>query len=88
VEVGLSEYAIDMPASLPAGPVTFLITNDGSLVHGFTIEGPGVDTALTHDLEPGDTGAVTVNLQPGTYAITSPVPGDRDNGMSLVLTVS
>jgi len=87
VEVGLSEYVIDMPANLPAGPVTFLITNYGSLAHGFAIEGPEVETALTHDLEPGETGAVTVDLQPGTYAITSPTPGDRDNGMSLVLTV-
>lgn len=87
VEVVLSEYVIDMPASLSAGPVTFLITNYGSLAHGFAIEGPGVDTGLTHDLEPGETGAVTVALQPGTYSIISPTIGDRDNGMSLVLTV-
>ncbi len=88
VEVGLSEYTIDMPAQLSAGPVTFLITNYGTLAHGFAIEGPGIDTALTRDLEPGESGAFTVDLQPGTYSITSPTVGDRDNGMSLVLTVS
>jgi hypothetical protein len=87
VEVGLSEYVIDMPTELSAGPVTFLITNDGTLTHSFAIEGPGVEEALTHELEPGQQGAFTVELQPGTYAVTSPSPGDRDNGMSLVLTV-
>jgi hypothetical protein len=88
VEVGLSEYVIDMPIELPAGPVTFLITNYGTLSHSFAIEGPGVDEALTHELEPGQQGAFTVDLQSGTYAVTSPSPGDRDNGMSLVLIVS
>jgi hypothetical protein len=87
VDVGLSEYVIDMPAKLAAGPVTFLITNYGSLTHSFAIEGPGIDEQLTHELEPGESGAFTVDLQPGTYSVTSPVPGDRDNGMSLVLTV-
>ena len=88
IEVGLYEYRIDMPTQLEAGPVTFLITNFGSLTHSFAIEGPGIDEALTHELEPGQTGAFTVNLSPGAYAVTSPTPGDRDNGMSLVLTVS
>ncbi len=87
VEIGLSEYAIDMPTTLSAGPVTFLITNYGSLTHSFAIEGPGIDEQLTHELEPGETGAFTVDLQPGTYSVISPTAGDRDNGMSLVLTV-
>lgn len=87
VEVGLSEYQIDMPTELLAGPVTFLITNYGALTHGFAIEGPGIDEALTHELEPGQQGAFTVDLQAGTYAVTSPTPGDRDNGMSPVLSV-
>jgi hypothetical protein len=88
VEVGLYEYTIDMPTELPAGPVTFFITNVGSLTHSFAIEGPGIEEQLTHELEPGQSGAFTVNLEPGSYAVTSPTPGDRDNGMSLVLTVS
>jgi hypothetical protein len=87
IEVGLSEYVIDMPTKLAAGPVTFLITNYGSLTHSFAIEGPGIDEQLTHELEPGESGAFTVDLPPGTYSVTSPTAGDRDNGMSLVLTV-
>ncbi|HET9661004.1 MAG TPA: ScyD/ScyE family protein [Thermomicrobiales bacterium] len=88
VEVGLSEYVIDMPSKLAAGPVTFLVTNYGALTHSFAIEGPGIDEQLTHELEPGQSGAFTVDLPPGTYSVTSPTPGDRDNGMSLVLTVA
>jgi hypothetical protein len=88
IDVGLSEYVIDMPSKLAAGPVTFLITNYGSLPHSFAIEGPGIDEQLTHELEPGESGAFTVDLSPGTYSVTSPTAGDRDNGMSLVLTVS
>lgn len=87
IEVGLYEYTIDMPTQLPAGPVTFFITNFGSLTHSFAIEGPGIDEQLTRELEPGQSGAFTVHLQPGSYAVISPTPGDRDNGMSLVLTV-
>ncbi len=87
IEVGLSEYVIDMPTKLAAGPVTFLITNYGSLTHSFAIEGSGIDEQLTHELEPGESGAFTVDLPPGTYSVTSPTAGDRDNGMSVVLTV-
>ena len=87
VEVGLNDFYIDMPTTLPAGPVTFLITNYGPSVHSFAIDGPGIDEALTHELAPGQQGAFTVELQPGTYSIICPVPGHRDNGMSLVLTV-
>lgn len=88
IEVGLTEYTIDMPTELRAGPVTFEVTNYGALNHSLAIEGPGVDVSLARELEPGQTGAFTVYLAPGTYAVTSPTPGDRDNGMSLVLTVS
>lgn len=88
IEVGLSEYTIDLPASLSAGPVTFLVTNYGTLAHSFAIEGSGIDEALTHELEPGETGAFTVDLRPGTYSVFSPSPGDRDNGMTVTLVVS
>ena len=87
IEVGLYEYTIDMPTQLPAGPVTFFITNFGSLPHSLAIEGPGVDVQLIHELAPGESGAFTLQLVPGSYAVSSPVAGDRDNGMSLVLTV-
>ena len=87
IEVGLNDFYIDMPTSLPAGPVTFLMTNYGPSVHSFAIDGPGIAEALTHELEPGQQGAFTVELEPGTYSVICPIPGHRDSGMSLVLTV-
>ena len=87
VEVGLNDFYIDMPTSLPAGPVTFFITNYGPSTHSFEIDGPGIDEALTHELEPGQQGAFTVELQAGTYSVICPIPGHRDSGMSLVVTV-
>ena len=39
VDVHLSEYAIQMPRTLPAGPTTFAVHNDGKKVHSFRIEG-------------------------------------------------
>src|SRR6185436_1878539 len=43
VEVHLTEYAIAMPKTLPAGPTTFALSNDGQKSHSFKIEGPGLD---------------------------------------------
>ncbi|MCO5222592.1 MAG: ScyD/ScyE family protein [Thermomicrobiales bacterium] len=87
VDVGLNDYWIDMPSTLPAGPVTFVITNYGTVAHSLEIDGANIDIALTHALEPGQTGAFTLELSPGTYAVSCPEPGHRDSGMSLVLTV-
>lgn len=88
IEVGLTEYAIDMPTQLSAGPVTFLVTNYGTLEHSFQIEGPGIDVALTHTLAPGQQGAFSVDLVPGSYSIFCPIAGHRESGMSFILTVS
>src|SRR5436309_1457962 len=37
VDVHLSEYAIQMPQTLPAGPTTFVVHNDGKKIHSFRI---------------------------------------------------
>ena len=46
VDVHLSEYAIKMPDTLPAGPTTFVVHNDGNKTHSFRIEGPGLSDAI------------------------------------------
>ena len=58
VPVSLTEFAITMPATLPAGEVTFAITNDGTFTHNFEIENEdlGVEEELETPLEPGETG--------------------------------
>jgi uncharacterized cupredoxin-like copper-binding protein len=88
VAVSLSEFAIDMPDSLPAGPTTFEVTNDGTIEHSFEIEGQGIEEELEHHLQPGETLTLQVDLAPGTYEVYCPVGNHREQGMERDLTVS
>jgi uncharacterized cupredoxin-like copper-binding protein len=88
VEVGLTEYEINMPSSLPPGPTVFEVANTGAVVHNIEIEGQGVDAVLESNLQPGETGTLEVDLQPGTYEVICPVGNHAQLGMRLELTVS
>ena len=86
VEVGLTEYEIDMPASVPAGPTTFSIRNNGSMEHSFEVEGQGVEEELAAPLQPGGTTTLDVTLLPGTYRVYCPVDDHAEaHGMELQL---
>ena len=88
VLVSLTEFEIDMPDSIPAGPTTFEVTNNGTVEHNFEVEGQGVEEELETNLQPGETGTLEVDLQPGTYEIYCPVADHEGQGMSLTLTVT
>jgi plastocyanin len=88
VNVTLVSFQIEMPASLPAGPTTFTITNDGTHEHNFEVEGNGIEEKLEANLRPGESGTLEVDLQPGTYEVYCPVGDHRDQGMFLELTVT
>src|SRR5262245_51730007 len=87
VDVTLSEYKIEMPAALPAGPTTFRIANTGSKTHNFKIEGNGLEEKLKANLKKDDSGTMQVNLKPGSYKVTCPVWDHDHKGMTLDLTV-
>jgi uncharacterized cupredoxin-like copper-binding protein len=87
VEVKLTEYKIEMPASVSAGATTFKVTNTGKEAHGFEIEGNGIEKALKPRLKKGESGSLQVDLKPGTYEVYCPVLGHKKRGMSLNLTV-
>ena len=87
VEVKLTEYKIEMPASVGAGVTTFKVTNAGEETHGFEIEGNGIEKALKPRLKKGESGSLQVDLKPGTYKAYCPVHGHKKRGMSLDLTV-
>jgi uncharacterized cupredoxin-like copper-binding protein len=70
-----------------AGKQVFAIINHGKENHSFRIKGDGLDIGMTEPLARGDTGQITVALQPGTYAITCPVDGHAGKGMTRTLTV-
>ena len=87
VDVSLVDYEIEMPESVPAGEVTFNVTNDGGTEHGFEIEGSGIEEEI-EELSPGDSDTLTVTLEPGTYTVYCPVDGHRSMGMELELEVT
>jgi uncharacterized cupredoxin-like copper-binding protein len=90
VDVTLSNFTIDMPTELAAGPVRFNITNNGAAPHSFVLEGQGIRKALANTLQPGDSARLNADLAPGTYTIFCPVGegAHRAQGMELELTVS
>src|SRR4051812_45967199 len=74
VEVRLSEYAIEMPHILPAGPTTFLVRNEGKNTHSFKIQRlEGISVMLSTPVRPGKTSSLQVTLQPGDYKVYCPV---------------
>ena len=68
--------------SVPAGPVTFAVTNKGSLPHDFSIGGK--KTAL---IQPGKTAKLAVTLKKGKATYQCTVPGHAAAGMKGTLTV-
>ena len=88
VPVSLTNFAIAMPESLTAGPVTFAVTNDGQTTHSFEVEGAGLEEELETTLEPGQSAMLSVTLEPGTYEVYCPVGNHADRGMRLEVTVA
>lgn len=79
-------FALDAP-EVQAGPVTFAVTNRAAgAPHDFALKGNGLDQK-TAMLQPGQTGALTVDLKPGVYTYYCTVPGHDFLGMKGSLTV-
>jgi uncharacterized cupredoxin-like copper-binding protein len=87
VNVAMTEYKFDMPATLKAGKTTFVIKNAGKKVHSFEIKGQGIEQKLSQNPKPGQTATLEVDLKPGTYAITCPVDFHTPKGMKTTVTV-
>jgi uncharacterized cupredoxin-like copper-binding protein len=87
VEVRLTEYAIEMPQTLPPGPTTFAIRNDGQKNHSFKIEGPGLGEVAPAIVRPHKTGTLQVTLQPGDYKVYCPIGSHSAKGMTMKLVV-
>jgi plastocyanin len=80
----LAEWKVELsPATVPAGTVTFTITNGGSIPHAFEVQGHGVEqeTAL---IQPGATATLTVTLRPGAYEVYCPVGNDSHKKLGMV----
>jgi len=86
VEITLVDGEIQMPETLPAGMYMFDVTNEGELVHNVEIEGQGIETMLDDDLQPGESGMLSVELEAGEYEVYCPVGDHAEQGMQMTLT--
>jgi uncharacterized cupredoxin-like copper-binding protein len=86
--VSLTEYQIEMPASLPAGVHVFDVANNGNGEHNFTVEGQGILTEFVTDLTSGQTQSMQIYLAAGTYTVYCPIGDHRTQGMETSLTVT
>ena len=90
IDVSLTDFKIDPPNPriAKAGQVAFRVKNDGGTVHSLEVEGPNGETKLPSELNPGQTGALTVDLsKPGKYEWYCPVDNHKGLGMKTQITV-
>lgn len=106
VELGKgSEFAVDPSvASVPAGPITFDVTNDGTMPHELVVlqtdktikeltkpDGTADETnniGESGDVEAGASKSFTVDLEPGHYWLICNLPGHFAGGMYTEFTVT
>jgi uncharacterized cupredoxin-like copper-binding protein len=83
----LKEWQI-IPARLTvkAGKVRFVVKNEGTVDHGFEVEGPGLEEEID-PFPPGRTRTLELDLAPGTYEVYCQVPGHEELGMKGELIV-
>jgi hypothetical protein len=73
VQVQLREWKVTLaPQAIPPGPVSFKITNSGTIPHAFEVEGPGLEKS-TPQIQPGATATLELHLPPGSYEAYCPV---------------
>lgn len=70
-----------------AGDVEFVVDNEGDRVHELAVRTQsGVES--TGEIEPGETGRMTIDLPPGTYPMYDPRDDYRARGMEATLVVT
>jgi len=88
VDVTLADFSIDIAGgtNLEPGTYTFNVTNNGPSAHNLKIEGPGLDEPATPTFTSG-TQSLTVTLKSGSYEFFCSVPGHKEAGMDVDVTV-
>src|SRR2546422_8296201 len=83
VTAKLSEWKVELSeAKIAAGPVSFTVTNAGSVPHGVEVEGQGIERE-TELIQPGSTATLTLALKVGTYEVYCPVGEDSHKKLGM-----
>jgi uncharacterized cupredoxin-like copper-binding protein len=99
VQAKLSEFKIELDkTSIPAGPVTFNITNEGAITHELVLEPAGArdepfekdgKVSEAEDIEPGDSTTLEWTIdEPGEYQLACYIEGHFEAGMHTTFTVT
>jgi hypothetical protein len=88
IEVKLTEFAIELPKTVPVGKMVFSVTNAGTMEHNFEVEGQGIEQKFDINLKPGETKNLHVDLPVGKYTVYCPVNDHKKRGMELELMVA
>jgi uncharacterized cupredoxin-like copper-binding protein len=89
VNVKETEFKITLPSTqIAAGAYEFDVANDGKVQHDLTIDGPGVEDEKTPLIDAGASRKIHVTLEKGTYDFYCSVPGHKQAGMDVKVTVA
>jgi phosphohistidine phosphatase SixA/plastocyanin len=84
VSIRLSEWKLELSRlTVPTGEVEFTVTNAGTMLHGFEVEGQG----LEREVDPIKVGAITtlqLTLPPGSYELYCPVESGAHKKMGMI----
>ena len=75
----------EAPSELAAGEVSVELVNEGNLEHNVVFEGVSDEPVV--EAAGGETATGSVSLEPGEYAAYCSVPGHREAGMEVTVTV-
>jgi plastocyanin len=91
--VDMTEYEFEPNDLTVSQGETITAETTGNIEHNFTIEEgpdpekPSKELAATPDVQPDDSADLTVDLDPGEYALVCTVPGHREQGMTGTIKV-
>lgn len=86
LNISVQEFSITGDLVAPAGEVTLLIANNGSMTHNVEVRDLG---QVSPDVGPGGTVSLALgDLGPGTYELFCNIAGHEGSGMVTTLTVT
>jgi hypothetical protein len=88
IEVKVTEFAVELPKTVPVGKMIFSVTNAGTMEHNFEVEGQGIEKKFDTNLQPGETRDLHVDLPIGKYTVYCPVDDHKKRGMRLEFIVA